>query len=1136
VKSIDIFPWNENFNTGVVQIDEQHRKLVELLNLLASHVAFEADIPALNVIFDELADYAAYHFQTEEAIWHEHFPGDTLELNHQDTHANFIDVIIQLKGDGSTKPEEIIINDILAFLTRWLVSHILEKDRYLAMVVLAMQQGLPLAEAKLHATEKMSGSSKALIDIILSIYESLSSNTLHLMREIMEHRRDEASLKQLLLAIEQSPSAIVITGLDANIEFVNQAFVNTTGYSRTEAIGQNPSMLHSGKTSKQTYQDMWTRLKAGEVWKGEFINKRKDGSEFVELALISPVQQPDGSISHYLGIKEDITERKRLERQLSEQLAFTQSVIDAEINGIAVCHEIAEAPYVQFTVWNRSMEHLTGYSLQEINVLGWRQILDRGPDPKNLAGEMMRRIGNGEHLLGEEWTIIRKTGEQRIVQLHTTQCSHDDNGAHVLAVMNDITERKQMEVRLKDSESRLRAIIENEPECIKILDAEGRLVQMNPAGLRMIEADHAEQAIGQLVLDLIAPEHREAFAELHDRVIAGKSAQLEYEIIGIKGGRRWVDTHAVPMKEADGQTVHLAVTRDIQERKQAEHQLRIAATVFESQEGMMVTDANQIILRVNKAFTRITGYTAMDVLGKKPRMLKSGRHDQAFYEAIWANLHKTGIWEGEIWNRRKNGEIYPEYLAIAAVKNPNGVVTHFVGTLTDITLRKASEEEIERLAFYDPLTQLPNRRLLQERLKSALASSHRSGQKGALLFIDLDNFKALNDTLGHDMGDLLLQQVAARLNACVRENDTVARLGGDEFVIMLEDLTELTYGSLNQSETIGQKILAAVNLPFKLGTQEYLSTSSIGIALFDGHEHSDELLKRADIAMYQAKNSGRNALRFFDPQMQHLINARVSLEDNLRKALAHQQFILHYQIQVDSSGYTQGAEALLRWLHPERGLISPAEFIPLTEETGLILPIGHWVLDSACAQLATWQQSAVTNALVISVNVSAKQFFQADFAAQVHACIQRHCINPNLLKLELTESILIKNIEDTIAIMHTLRDIGVQFSLDDFGTGYSSLQYLKKLPFAQLKIDQSFIREIASDKEDQAIVRTIIAMATSLNLNVIAEGVETTEQLQILQNLGCTHYQGYLFSRPVTIENLEELLHTKSPIVQLLRD
>lgn len=1387
MKSIDIFPWNENFNTGVTTIDEQHRKLVELLNVLASHVAFDADIPALNVIFDELADYAAYHFQTEEAIWHAYFPGDTLEETHLDTHADFIDVVIRLRGDGSTKPEEIIINDILAFLTRWLVSHILENDRYLALVVLAIQRGMSLAEAKLHATDQMNGSSKVLIGIILSIYESLSSNTLHLMREIMEHRRDQASLKQLQLAIEQSPSAIVITGLDANIEFVNEAFVNTTGYSRTEVIGQNPNMLHSGKTSRQTYQEMWAKLQAGEVWKGEFINKRKDGSEFIELALISPVQQANGNISHYLGIKEDITERKRLERQLSEQLAFTQSVIDAEINGIAVCHAIDEMPHIQFTVWNRSMEHLTGYSLGEINRLGWQQTLDHDPNQQNRARELMNQVCNGEHLHGEEWTIIRKTGEQRIVQLHTTQCADDADGVHVLVVMNDITElkqtetalkqsndelhsllnsmaegaygvdtngnctfvnqsflrilgyedandiigkhihelihhshvdgkpypamecrmyaaylsnekihvadevfwrkdgtaipveyrsqpivtdgivtgalatfvditerkraekatelasqyarslieasldplvtisaegiitdvntateqvtgvnredligsdftnyftdpekarlgyqqvfskgfvtdyplairhrfgkltdvlynasvyrdnygqvlgvfaaarditeRKQMEAKLKDSESRLRAIIETEPECIKIVGADGRLIQMNPAGLKMVEAEAENQVVGKKVLNVIAPEHRKAFADLHRRVLAGECAQLEYEVIGIKGGRRWVDTHAVPMKEADGQTVHLAVTRDIQERKQAEHQLRIAATVFESQEGMMVTDANQIILRVNKAFTHITGYTAADVVGKKPRLLQSERHDQAFYESMWAHVHKTGTWEGEIWNRRKNGEIYPEYLAIAAVKNPNGVITHFVGTLTDITLRKASEEEIERLAFYDPLTQLPNRRLLQERLKPALASSHRSGQKGALLFIDLDNFKALNDTLGHDMGDLLLQQVAERLNACVRDNDTVARLGGDEFVIMLEGLSDLAFKALEQSESIGQKILAAINQPFQLGTQEYLSTPSIGIALFDGHEHSDELLKQADIAMYQAKTSGRNALRFFDPQMQHLISARVSLEDELRKALVNQQFQLYYQIQVDSLGHTQGAEALLRWSHPERGFISPAEFIPLTEETGLILPIGHWVLDCACAQLATWQQSSVTDGLVLSVNVSAKQFFQADFATQVQACIQHHGINPNLLKLELTESILIKNIEDTIAIMNTLGEIGVQFSLDDFGTGYSSLQYLKKLPLTQLKIDKSFIRDIAIDKEDQAIVRAIIAMANSFNLNVIAEGVETTEQLQILQNLGCANYQGYLFSRPVPIENLEELLRRDSPTV-----
>lgn len=491
---------------------------------------------------------------------------------------------------------------------------------------------------------------------------------------------------------------------------------------------------------------------------------------------------------------------------------------------------------------------------------------------------------------------------------------------------------------------------------------------------------------------------------------------------------------------------------------------------------------------------------------------------------MWGTVHKTGAWEGEVWSRRKNGEIYPEYLAITAVKNQDGGVSHFVGTLTDITLRKASEEEIERLAFYDPLTSLPNRRLLQDRLKPALASSHRNGRKGALLFIDLDHFKTLNDTLGHDMGDLLLQQVAGRLNACVRENDTVARLGGDEFVVMLEGLSEQSVTAVKQAEAIGTKILAAINQPFQLGTHEYISTPSIGVTLFEGHDHTDELLKRADIAMYQAKTSGRNALCFFDPHMQHIISARVSLEDELRKALVGQQFQLYYQIQVEESGRPVGVEALIRWFHPERGLVSPSEFIPLAEETGLILSIGQWVLEKACAQLSAWQHLSMTNNLALSVNVSAKQFFQVDFAEHVQACILRHAINPKLLKLELTESILLKNIEDTIEIMNALGEIGVQFSLDDFGTGYSSLQYLKKLPLTQLKIDRSFVNDITIDKGDQAIVRTIVAMATSLNLSVIAEGVETEEQLQLLSSFGCTNYQGYLFSHPAPIENLEVLL------------
>ncbi len=563
----------------------------------------------------------------------------------------------------------------------------------------------------------------------------------------------------------------------------------------------------------------------------------------------------------------------------------------------------------------------------------------------------------------------------------------------------------------------------------------------------------------------------------------------------------------------------------LQESRKTTADLRIAATAFESQEGMLVTDAHNAILRVNQAFTTVTGYTAEEVIGKNPSILGSGRHDANFYAAMWESINNAGTWEGEIWNRRKNGEVYPESLAITAVKDKNGLVTNYVATINDITVMKAAAEEIKNLAFYDPLTHLPNRRLLLDRLRQALAASGRSGKEGALLFIDLDNFKTLNDTLGHDIGDLLLQQVAQRLESCVREGDSVARLGGDEFVVMLEDLSGQSLEAAEQTEAVGEKILATLRHPYQLDGNEFRSTSSIGATLFIDHKQPIEnLLKQADIAMYQAKKAGRNALRFFDPQMQESINARADMENALHKALEKQQIHLYYQIQVDSLTRPLGAEALIRWLDPERGLVSPAQFIPMAEETGLILPIGQWVLDTACARIKAWQADALTRDLVLAVNVSAKQFRQVDFVAQVRAALQSHAINPLLLKLELTESLLLENIEDTIATMNALNEVGVQFSLDDFGTGYSSLQYLKRLPLDQLKIDQSFVRDLTSDRSDMAIVRTIIAMAQSLNLDVIAEGVETGEQQQALFEMGCTHYQGYRFGKPMPIEQFEALL------------
>ena len=436
--------------------------------------------------------------------------------------------------------------------------------------------------------------------------------------------------------------------------------------------------------------------------------------------------------------------------------------------------------------------------------------------------------------------------------------------------------------------------------------------------------------------------------------------------------------------------------------------------------------------------------------------------------------------------------------------------------------REEAQEEIHSLAFYDPLTGLPNRRLLTDRLQQALVSSARNELVGAILFIDLDNFKAINDTLGHVLGDALLQQVATRLSSCVREEDTVARIGGDEFVVMLEHLSADEPEAATQTKSVGMKILAALSQPYQIASHECHCTCSIGITLFNDRQQStDELLKQADIAMYQAKKAGRNALRFFDTQMQEIVTARATLEGELRKALEKQKFQLYYQIQVDSFQQPIGAEALIRWNHSDRGLVLPAQFIALAEETGLILPIGLWVLETACAQLKVWEQGEFTRGLILTVNVSAREFRQADFVAQVLATVQRHAIDPKRLKLELTESLLLENIKGTAVIMNALNDIGIQFSLDDFGTGYSSLQYLKRLPFDQIKIDQSFVRDLAVDGNDRAIVRTIIAMARSLNLDVIAEGVETEEQLQILLNKGCTHYQGYLFSKPMPIEQLD---------------
>ena len=562
-----------------------------------------------------------------------------------------------------------------------------------------------------------------------------------------------------------------------------------------------------------------------------------------------------------------------------------------------------------------------------------------------------------------------------------------------------------------------------------------------------------------------------------------------------------------------------------QEVEQNQNQLRVLASSFNLQEGIIICDENGLIIKTNQAFSNITGYSAEEALGRNPRFLSSGRHDASFYTEMWKSLLANGKWDGEVWNRRKTGEIYPENLAIVIIKDSEGKTINYVASMTDITKRVADSEEIKQLAFFDPLTGLPNRRLLLDRLAQSLHSNERTGNHGALLFLDLDNFKAINDSYGHDSGDLLLQQAAVRIVDSVRAIDTVSRIGGDEFVVILQSLNQQESEAVIEAEIIAKRILYSLNVPYKIKGRDDLCSTSIGATIFQSNADSIDVLKQADIALYKAKESGRNVLFFFDPIMQTIINAQAEIKRDLKEALLQHQFELYYQVQVDNNGAPVGAEALLRWLHPTKGYISPADFIPIAEESQAIISIGDWVIDAACAQLKQWESNELTRTLSLSVNISAKEFRAENFVEKLKMTIRHHAINPSKLRFELTEGMLISDINDAIETMNKLNELGIYFELDDFGTGYSSLQYLKRLPVYQLKIDRTFVRDVVESVNEQGIVRAIIAMAEALQIRVLAEGVETKAQRQHLADIGCNYFQGYLFGKPVPIDQFEAALH-----------
>ena len=695
-----------------------------------------------------------------------------------------------------------------------------------------------------------------------------------------------------------------------------------------------------------------------------------------------------------------------------------------------------------------------------------------------------------------------------------------------------------IEQRLRDSEARYRNLVRNLAAGVLIHGPKSEILISNQTALDLLGLTE-DELLGKSSFD---PHWRVVHEDGSDfpgpthpvpqAIATGKP--VHHVVLGVyrpkTGDWVWLLVDAQPQLSAQGAVVEVVSTFvDITDRKKAEAALlereqALNESVQHTQsildnvvDAVITIDNRGLVQSFNKAATTIFGYTPEEAIGANVSMLMPDQ-ERVFHDHHLQHHRETGERRligqpREMQGRRKDGSLFPLNLAVSrtgAAERPT-----FIGLIRDISQQRMAEEQIRRLAFYDHLTGLPNRRLLMDRLARTMANAARKGQFGALMFLDLDHFKQLNDTLGHGMGDQLLSQVAVRLQSCMRDVDSVARLGGDEFVILLDALSVDAAEAAAQVEMIANKVLATLGRPYDLGDQRHNSTPSIGIVLFrHGTDKVDDLLRMADVAMYQAKAAGRNTARFYDPAMQAAAEARARLEKDMRRGLAMHEFVLFYQVQMNGEGEPVGAEALVRWQHGTRGLVSPAEFIPLAEQTGMILELGQWVLETACEQLARWATQPGMAHWTVAVNVSAAQFGHADFVANVFSALQRAGARADRLKLELTETMLAVDIEDIIFKMFAIKSRGVSFSLDDFGTGYSSLSYLKRLPLSQLKIDQSFVRDILTDPNDAAIARTILALGHTLGLEVIAEGVETREQHAFLDALGCDAFQGYLFGRP----------------------
>jgi diguanylate cyclase (GGDEF)-like protein/PAS domain S-box-containing protein len=708
--------------------------------------------------------------------------------------------------------------------------------------------------------------------------------------------------------------------------------------------------------------------------------------------------------------------------------------------------------------------------------------------------------------------------------------SYTDADLETLRMISDaiwhIVQRRRAELALAQSEERHRLLAENVSDVIWTMNLEGRFTYVSPS-VKKLSGFTSEEVMQQTLAENLSPGSFLVAQGVFQKTIADLTAGLppakyrgELENVCTDGGTVWVEVNASVMFDSDNHVMgFLGVSRDITERRAQQTQLKLAAQVFEqSREGITLTDASGTIVMVNSSFSRMTGYSPAEVVGQNPRLLQSGRQDQAFYEHMWDTLGTVGHWNGEIWNKKKDGTVYPEWLSITALRDERGVTTNYVANFSDLSQTKAAESRIQWLSHFDPLTGLPNRTLLQDRTALTLSMVQRAGEPLSMMLVAIDHFSTVNDTLGHHLGDQLLVEMARRLSVSVREQDTVARLGGKEFVLVLPGTDHLGAAHL------ATELLGKLSQPCALGEHELSMTASIGIVSFpDNGDDFEALFRAVEIAMHRAQDKGRNTYQFFSAELYEQVLARDAMTKALRLAVTQQQLSLVYQPQVDlQTGQISGLEALLRWSHPVLGNVSPAQFIPLAENSGLIIGIGEWVLQHACQDIRHWLDMGI-DVPHVAINASPLQFRDNDFTGQVRHALTEAQVDPARIYIEVTESALMDDVPRNGAILRSLKELGVKLSLDDFGTGYSSLSYLKRFPFDQVKIDQSFVRDIATNPSDMMLVKVIISMAHGLGMKAIAEGVETEAQCEIMRTNMCDEIQGYFFSRPVTGHEIEKL-------------